>query len=319
MHVYCCDYLSEACSWEKYWQYYTCIYTTPQVHSSVGKHSCVYIYRQQQGRVYLHTVLWQFKDKQKGRSRGQVACVRPPQLIPHGVCHRANIVVQIWLCLDYTVGVAFWRRCAFVCVLAFDCTWLNGWGMQEDIHRPGNTSPEWKLWDLLASLLHSINPVGKVGLKADIFVTTACEVNIALKLMPCVYARCVLCVCVCVCVVCACARVCVCACVCVHVCTYVCVHVCVRTRVCVHVYVCVCSIPVNCMGMLWAYMLSTHSQHTLIIIILPHHFPPILAGRGYVFEWWGHSLSYPLVLAHGSTTFDLIKSRGTPKVASCLK
>ena len=178
MHVYCCDYLSEACSWEKYWQYYTCIYTTPQVHSSVGKHSCVYIYRQQQGRVYLHTVLWQFKDKQKGRSRGQVACVRPPQLIPHGVCHRANIVVQIWLCLDYTVGVAFWRRCAFVCVLTFDHTWLNGWGMQEDRHRPGNTSPEWKLWNLLASLLHSINPVGKVGLKADIIVTTACEVNI---------------------------------------------------------------------------------------------------------------------------------------------
>ena len=29
-----------------------------------------------------------------------------------------------------------------MCVLRLDCTWLNGWGVQEDIHRPGNTSPQ---------------------------------------------------------------------------------------------------------------------------------------------------------------------------------
>ena len=165
-----------------------------------------------------------------------------------------------------------------MCVLTFDHTWLNGWGMQKDIHRPGNTSPEWKLWNLLASLLHSINPVGKVGLKADIIVTTACEVNIALKLMPCVYARCVCVVCVC----CVCTRVCVCMCVCVCVCVcarvYVCLCACVRAharaRVCVHVYVCVCSIPVNCMGMLWAYTehtFPTHAHHRYPTSSLPSH------------------------------------------------
>ena len=164
-----------------------------------------------------------------------------------------------------------------MCVLTFDHTWLNGWGMQKDIHRPGNTSPEWKLWDLLASLLRSINPVGKVGLKAEIFVTTACEVNIALKLMPCVYVRCV---CVYVCCVCACARVCMCVCVCacvyVHACTYVCVHVCVRARVCVCacIRVCMqhsCELHGLAVGIHAEHTFPTHAHHRYPTSSLPSH------------------------------------------------